>query len=557
MSTNSKQASGIEILRNPYLNKGTAFTQKERDSLKLNGYLPPKVETIDQQAKRCYEIVSSKNTPVEKFDALMDIQDTNETLFFKVILNNLQEFAPIVYTPTIGQVCTDFSKIYRRPRGMWLTEEHRGRISEILDTVDREIQLIVVTDNERILGLGDLGAGGMGIPVGKLNLYTAGAGIAPEHVLPISLDLGCNKDHILEDEHYLGDNKKRLGYTDEYYAYIEEFMQAVFKRWPSVLLQFEDFWKTNAQNILDKYRHRFLSFNDDIQGTAAVGVAGVFAAYKHLGKDFKDAKLVMMGGGAAGIGITNLFEMAMKRAGCEDPKSQIIVLDSQGLISHSRPGAFRNDPFKAQYAWTEEMVEKLFPGKSGEKIHLEEICDVFQPTVLMGTSGTPGVFTETAIKNMAKHCDRPVIMPMSNPTKMCEAQPVDIVNWTDERAIIATGSPFQPVQLKNGSMMKIGQGNNVFVFPGIGLGAILCKAKEVNDNMLYASAQALAKSVKNEDLEAGSCYPMIDRLREVTVVVAAEVMKQAVADGLSDFKCDDFEGFVRENMWKPEYKNYV
>jgi len=333
-------------------------------------------------------------------------------------------------------------------------------------------------------------------------------------------------------------------------------MVAVFNRWPSVLLQFEDFWKTNAQNILDRYRHRFLSFNDDIQGTAAVGVAGVFAAYKHLGKDFKDARLVMMGGGAAGIGITNLFEMAMKRAGCEDPKSQIIVLDSQGLISHSRPGAFRNDPFKAQYAWTEEMVEKLFPGKSGEKIHLEEICEVFKPTVLMGTSGTPGVFTETAIKSMAKHCDRPVIMPMSNPTKMCEAQPVDLVKWTDEKAIIATGSPFQPVELKSGKFMKIGQGNNVFVFPGIGLGAILAKAKEVNDNMLYASAQALAQTVTQEDLESGSCYPQISRLRDVTVTVTAEVMKQAVEDGLSDFKCDDYEAYIRENMWNAEYKSY-
>lgn len=551
-------STGVDLLRNPYLNKGTAFTQNERDQFKLNGYLPPKIETIDEQAKRAYDIVSSKNTPVEKFDALMDIQDTNETLFFKVILNNLQEFAPIVYTPTIGQVCTDFSKIYRRPRGMWLTETHRGRIEEILNTVDRDVKLIVVTDNERILGLGDLGAGGLGIPIGKLNLYTAGAGIAPENVLPISIDLGCNKEHILSSEHYLGENGKRLDFnTPEYASYIEEFMVAVFNRWPNILLQFEDFWKTNAQNILDKYRHRFLSFNDDIQGTAAVGVAGVFAAYKHLGKDFKDARLVMMGGGAAGIGITNLFETAMKRAGCTDPKSQIIVLDSQGLISHSRPGAFRNDPFKAQYAWTEEMVEKAFPGKSKEKIGLEEICDIFKPTVLMGTSGTPGVFTETAIKNMAKHCDRPVIMPMSNPTKMCEAQPVDLVKWTEERAIIATGSPFKPVELKNGSFMKIGQGNNVFVFPGIGLGAILCKAKEVNDNMLYASAMSLAKTVTQEDLDAGSCYPQISKLREVTVAVTADVMRQAVADGLSDFKSDDYEGFIRDSMWKPEYRSYV
>jgi len=546
---------GVDLLRNPYLNKGTAFTQGERDALVLNGFLPPKVETIEEQAARAYSIVSQKETPVEKFDALMDIQDTNETLFFKVILDHLQEFAPIVYTPTIGQVCTDFSKIYRRPRGMWLTETHRGRISEILDTVDRDIKLIVVTDNERILGLGDLGAGGLGIPIGKLNLYTAGAGIAPENVLPISIDLGCNKEHILKSEHYLGEQTARLS-GETYDAYIEEFMVAVFKRWPSVLLQFEDFWKTNAQNILDRYRHRFLSFNDDIQGTAAVGVAGVFAAYKHLGKSVKDARLVMMGGGAAGIGITSLFETAMRRAGCEDPKSQIIVLDSQGLISHSRPGAFRNDPFKAQYAWTAEMVEKAFPGKSGERVHLEEICEVFKPTILMGTSGTPGVFTETAIRNMAKHCDRPVIMPMSNPTKMCEAQPVDLVKWTNEKAIIATGSPFAPVPLSNGNEMKIGQGNNVFVFPGIGLGAILATAKEVNDNMLYASAMALAHCVTKEDLESGSCYPQISKLREVTVKVTVDVMRQAVEDGLSEFKHDDIEEYVRQSMWQPEYKNF-
>lgn len=546
--------NGIDLIRDPYLNKGTAFTQAERDAHNLNGFLPPKVETLEEQAKRAYQIVASKSTPLEKYDALQDIQDSNETLFFKVLTENIQEFAPIVYTPTIGAVCQQYSNIYRRPRGIWLTETHRGRIADVLATIDRDIRLIVVTDNERILGLGDLGAGGMGIPVGKLNLYTAGAGIRPEHVLPISIDLGCNIEKILENEHYLGEKKERTK-GDVYNEYIEEFMVAVFKRWPQVLCQFEDFWKTNAQEVLDRYRHRFLSFNDDIQGTAAVGVAGVFAGYRYLKKDLSKAKIVMMGGGAAGIGILNLLEIAIQRAGCTNAKPQILALDSQGLISHSRPGAFRNDPFKGQYAWTAEMVEGMFgKDKVEKKIYLEEVLEKFKPDVLIGTSGTPNVFTEQGMKLMAEGCERPIIMPMSNPTHMAEAKPVDINKWTGEKALIATGSPFPAVEQSNGKKMKIGQGNNVFVFPGIGLGAILAKSKEVTDNMLMASAMACAEAVTQENLESGSLYPDIARLRDVSKEVAKAVVKQAIDDGISTVDPNSLDELVEKNMWVPKYE---
>lgn len=554
--------TGINLLKDNYLNKGTAFTNQERDQFKLHGYLPAKVETIEEQAARCYDKLTQPHlTPVEKYGILQDIQDDNETLFFKLILDHLEEFAPIVYTPTIGKVCQTYSQIYKRPRGIWLNSQHQGRIEEILRSLERDdIRLIVVTDNQRILGLGDLGAGGIGIPIGKLNLYTAGAGIKPEHCLPISIDIGCNKeDEILKSPHYFGENNSRLS-GEKYDAFIEEFVVAVFKLWPNCLLQWEDFFKGNAIAILDRYKERVLSFNDDIQGTAAVGVAGVLASYRHLGKDIKDAKIAMLGGGAAGTGIMSLLQTALEDAGNTNPKENLVVLDSKGIITESRPGGFGTDSFKAKFAKTGEQVEKIFgEGTAGEKHSLESVIEHFKPDVLIGTSGVPNTFTEEAIRTMAKYCDKPVIMPFSNPTSQCEALPSDIVKWTNEQAIIATGSPFEPVPLSNGKSQRIGQGNNVFVFPGIGLGALFAKSKLVTDNMLYASAKALAHAVEESDLAELSVYPKINKLRSVTVKVAAEGVRQAKKDGVCqiEFEEETLESEIEKFMWKPEYKSYL
>ena len=555
-TNNSNQLSGLALLQNRLKNKGTAFTNEERDQFNLHGHLPPKVETLDQQAARCYaDLTKEGMSNLDKYRTLADIQDENETLFFKVLLDHLEEFAPIVYTPTIGKVCQEYSKIYKRPRGLWLNPIHKGKIESILASLNRDIKLIVVTDNQRILGLGDLGAGGIGIPIGKINLYTAGAGIAPENVLPISLDVGCNVDSVKNSDHYFGVNSARLS-GQEYDDFLEEFVQAVFKLWPNVLLQWEDFWKNNAIDILEKYRHKYLSFNDDIQGTASVGVGGVLAAYKMLGKDLSKAKIVMLGGGAAGTGIMNLLEMALKEAGNPNPKDNLMVLDSKGLITLSRKGGYGGDSFKAQFAKSSEEVAKIFgQDKVEQNIYLEELVDIFKPDVLFGTSGVPNTFTEQAIKNMAKHCERPIIMPFSNPTSQCEAIPQDIINWTNDQAVIATGSPFQPVTRSDGTKQRIGQGNNVFVFPGIGLGTIFAKASKIPDSILYAAAVALSENVAADDFAEGSCYPKISELREVTVQVAKKVAERCELEGVNqvELKHDTLAEDIRAAMWVPKY----
>jgi len=552
----AQQLSGLDLLKNQYQNKGTAFTLEERDRYNLHGYLPPKVETIEEQAARCYaDLTQEGRTNLDKYRILADIQDENETLFFKVLLDHLEEFAPIVYTPTIGKVCQEYSKIYKRPRGLWLNPVHKGKIHDILKSLNRDIKLIVVTDNQRILGLGDLGAGGIGIPIGKINLYTAGAGIRPENVLPISLDVGCGKPEIISSDHYMGVPSSRLS-GQEYNDFIEEFVQAVFKLWPNVLLQWEDFWKNNAIDILDRYRENYLSFNDDIQGTASVGVGGVLAAYRMLKKDLKSAKIVMLGAGAAGTGIMNLLEIALKEAGNPNPKENFMVLDSKGLVTLTRKGGYGGDTFKAQFCKSGEEVAKVFGQENVDKnINLEQVIETFKPDVLIGTSGVPNTFSQEAIQSMAKHCARPIIMPFSNPTSQCEAKPQDIIEWTKDQAVIATGSPFQPVTKSDGSKQRIGQGNNVFVFPGIGLGTIFAQASKIPDSILYAAAVALSESVSEADFSEGSCYPKISELRSVTVKVAKRVAEQCEKDGVAKKKLqhDTLERDIQNEMWVPKY----
>ncbi|MBI1754479.1 MAG: NAD-dependent malic enzyme [Acidobacteria bacterium] len=543
---------GMRLLSHPMYSKGTAFTPEERQAFGLEGLLPHTVSTLEQQSLRVYNNISRKQDPLEKFIGLASLQDRNEYLFYRVLLDHIQEFLPIVYTPTVGQACQEFSHIFRRGRGVWITPEHRGRIHEVLGNAPYDdVRLIVVTDNERILGLGDQGAGGMGIPIGKLALYTAAAGIPPWQTLPISLDVGTDNQALLADELYLGWRAPRLR-GPEYDSLVEEFVQAVKKRFPRALLQWEDFKKNNAFRLLDRYQKEITSFNDDIQGTAAVGVAGMIAGARVTGIPLQKQRVVILGAGAAGVGIARLIRETLRQEGLSgDALTQATVnLDSKGLLVDDEP---IHDVHKRDFAWPATLAEKAGLGK-GQPRDLLAVIRALHPTMLIGTSGEPGAFTEEAIREMAKHVERPLVFPMSNPTSMSEAKPADVLRWTGGRALIATGSPFEPVHM-NGRVHVIGQGNNVYIFPGVGLGALVCEAKEVTTSMFSAAARSLAETIHADELESGSLFPSAERIREVTAAVAAAVIKDAMACGVARRPVDakDIPATVAQAMWTPAY----
>ncbi|WLT32177.1 NAD-dependent malic enzyme [Geothrix sp. PMB-07] len=543
---------GMRLLSHPMYSKGTAFTAEERQAFGLDGLLPHTVSTLEQQSLRVYNNISRKQDPLEKFIGLASLQDRNEYLFYRVLLDHIQEFLPIVYTPTVGQACQEFSHIFRRGRGIWITPEHRGRIYDVLGNAPYDdVRLIVVTDNERILGLGDQGAGGMGIPIGKLALYTAAAGIPPWQTLPISLDVGTDNQTLLADELYLGWRAPRLR-GPEYDSLVEEFVQAVKKRFPKALLQWEDFKKNNAFRLLDRYQKQITSFNDDIQGTAAVGVAGMIAGARVTGIPLQQQRVVILGAGAAGVGIARLIRETLRQEGLSgDALTQATVnLDSKGLLVDDEP---INDVHKRDFAWPAAMAEKAGLGK-GQPRDLLAVIRALHPTMLIGTSGEPGAFTEEAIREMGKHVERPLVFPMSNPTSMSEAKPADVLRWTEGRALIATGSPFEPVPM-NGRMHVIGQGNNVYIFPGVGLGALVCEAKEVTTSMFSAAARSLANTIHTDELESGSLFPSAERIREVTAAVAEAVVKDAIACGVARRHIDakDIPSAVAQAMWTPTY----
>jgi malic enzyme len=543
---------GTRLLRHPMYTKGTAFTLEERVAFGLEGLLPHSVSSQEQQSRRVYDNICRKKDPLEKYIGLAALQDRNEHLFYRVLLDHIQEFLPIVYTPTVGQACQEFSHIFRQARGIWITPEHRGRIYEVLGNAPYDdVRLIVVTDNERILGLGDQGAGGMGIPIGKLALYTAAAGIPPWQTLPISLDVGTDNPALLADELYLGWRAPRLRGA-EYDSLVDEFVHAVQRRFPKALLQWEDFKKVNAFRLLDRYQREITSFNDDIQGTSAVGVAGMIAGSRATGIPLREQRVVILGAGAAGVGIARLVRDTLKQEGLkgEDLVKATANLDSHGFLVDDEP---IDDLHKRAFAWPAALAAKAGLG-AGSPRDLLAVVRALHPTMLIGTSGEPGTFTEEVIREMAAHVEHPLVFPMSNPTSKSEAKPEDILRWSEGRALVATGSPFDPVHF-GGRVHVIGQGNNVYIFPGVGLGVLVSEAKEVTTSMFAAAARRLAETVHDGELQVGSLFPPATRIREVTAAVAGAVVQAALDANVARRRLapEAIPAAVAEAMWTPEY----
>jgi malate dehydrogenase (oxaloacetate-decarboxylating) len=542
---------GVALLRHPLYNKGTAFTREERAAFGLDGLLPETVSTIEQQARRVRANIMRKEDPLERFVGLAALQDRNETLFYRVLVDNLEDFLPIVYTPTVGQACREFSRIFRRGRGLWITPSHRGRIEEVLSAAAFEdIRLIVATDNERILGLGDQGAGGMGIPIGKLALYTAAAGIHPAQTLPVSLDVGTDNEALLHDDLYLGWRHPRLRGA-EYDSLVEEFVQAVKKAFPRALLQWEDFKKGTAFRLLEAYRHVLPSFNDDIQGTAAVTLAAILAAERITGTPLTHERVVIVGAGAAGIGIARLLRDALRRAGVsgDDLFRAIAILDHQGLLVDDAPIA---DAYKREFAWPAALAARTGLGPERPR-DLDGVVAALTPTVLVGVSGEPGVFTRSVVRTMAEQVIRPVILPMSNPTDKSEAAPADLLNWTEGRALVATGSPF-PIVTLGARRYPIAQANNAFIFPAMGLACVVGQVTEVTAGMFRVAAEALAAEASEDEVGGRRLLPKVRDLRRVTAHVAEAVVREARDAGVGlPFENEEIAMTVAAAMWTPRY----
>ncbi len=546
---------GSELVQSPMLNKSSAFTAAERRALGLEGILPTQVNTIEEQARRVYPRIHRIRRSLDKYVALAALQDRNEQLFHRVLWENLEEFMPIVYTPTVGLATSNFSHVFERGRGLWITPDMRGRIREVMQNAVRRrfVALMVVTDNEAILGIGDQGAGGMAISVGKLALYTACAGIHPASVLPVSLDVGTDNQTLLDDPLYLGWRQPRLRGT-AYEELVAEFVATVAECYPGTLLQWEDFSKNNALAILDRFRNSVPSFNDDIQGTGAVALAGIYSACRVRGDSLADQRVLIYGAGAAGLGIYRQIHAGLALDGLEGSaiRQKIAVLDSRGMLVDDRD---IRDAYKRDMAWPAAAAAELGLADPDGR-DLAAVVGAFRPTVLIGASGQAGAFGEEIIRSMAAHCEQPVVLPFSNPTEISEATPADVLRWSDGRALVATGSPFEPVEINN-RRVEIGQGNNVFIFPGIGLGALLSEATTISDAMISASAQALAGVVTDAELQRGLLFPSISRLREVAAAVAAAVMRQAAAEGIATAEHSDIEGCIKAAMWEPAYTEYI
>jgi malic enzyme len=536
------------------LTKDLAFPPDERDAFGLDGLLPDRVFTIDEQVELELEHLRRKDDPLERYIGLAALQDRNATLFYRLLAEHLAEFMPIVYTPTVGRACEEFSHIIRRTRGTWITPADRDRIPQLLrEGPYADVRLIVVTDNERILGLGDQGAGGMAIPIGKLALYTAASGIHPALTLPVSLDVGTDNPALLADPLYVGHRAPRLR-GPAYDDLVEAFVAGVAEVWPGCVIQWEDFKQANALRILERYRDRIASFNDDIQGTAAVVVGGVLAAARGLGTSLADTRVVLVGAGAAGIGIARLLRLAMLDEGMSeaDARRALVLVDSRGQVHDRREDL---DETKRELclpggAFTEYGFTTEFPT-------LVETIERVRPTVLIGTTGIGGTFTEAVVRAAAAGTERPVVLPLSNPTSAAEATPVDVLRWSDGRAIVATGSPFDAVEV-DGRTVAIGQANNAFVFPGLGLGAIAAETRVISDRMFLLAARTLAAAVTDDRFAGGGIYPPVDDLRAVTRAIAVAVAREAITSGVARLPAEtDIDALIDGAMWWPAYVPYA
>ncbi|PHA18975.1 NAD-dependent malic enzyme [Bacillus cereus] len=543
---------GAEVLSTPLLNKGVAFTQNEREELGLKGLLPPAVLTLEEQARRAYEQFSSQPDDLLKNVYLTALHDRNEVLFYRILTDHLREMLPIVYTPTVGVAIQRYSHEYRKPRGVYLSINDPSGIEEAFTNIGataENIDLVVVTDGEGILGIGDWGVGGINIAIGKLAVYTAAVGIDPSRVLPVILDVGTNREELLNNPFYIGNRHPRI--TGEAYdEFIDTFVQAVNKQFPKALLHWEDFSSRNARKILDKYRHDVCTFNDDIQGTGAVSLAAVLSAVKASGVPLSEHRVVVFGAGTAGIGIADQVRDAMVRVGVSEEESykRFWCIDRNGLVTDNMEDLL---DFQIPYARQEAEVSEW---KQNDVIGLAEVVKHVKPTILIGTSTVAGAFKEEIIKEMASHVERPIILPMSNPTPLAEAKPADVIEWTDGRALVATGSPFEPVTY-NGVTYVIGQSNNALIFPGLGLGTIVVRASVMTDGMFAAAAEAVASMVDTSQPGA-PILPEVEELRNISEMVAIEVAKVAVAEGVArvNLSDNDIKMAVKEAMWKPEYR---
>ena len=543
------ELTGFDLISRPMLNKGTAFTETERDLFGLHGLLPPHVGTLDEQVARRLKVLRAFKTDFERYAFLRDLQDTNETLFYALLVRNLVELMPLVYTPTVGEGCQRFSEIWRKPRGLFLSYPNKHRIREMLASPRFDhVRVIVVSDGERILGLGDQGAGGMGIPIGKLSLYTACAGIHPELTLPIFLDVGTNNRERLADPIYVGWKHERVTGAD-YDAFIETFVEAIIERFPGVLLQWEDFAGANASRLLARYRDRLCTFNDDIQGTAAVAVGTLLAAINVTGVALRDQRIVVVGAGSAGCGIASLLVQAMIDAGVDEAEARrrFFLVDRHGLLVEGMA-----DLTPAQLPFVHGRA--AWPGHG--EIGLVDVVRGAKPTVLIGVSGQAGAFSEAAVRTMAQHVDRPVIFPLSNPTSKSEATPEQLVTWTDGRALIGTGSPFGPVEW-HGQTIAIDQTNNSYIFPGVGLAVLAAGARRITDTMFMAAGKALAALSPAARDPHGRLLPPVAELREAALAVAHAVARQAQLDGVAD-PCDasTLSERIHGYVWEPRYRPY-
>jgi malate dehydrogenase (oxaloacetate-decarboxylating) len=547
--------SGYELLNDPLLNKGTAFTEAEREAFELHGLLPPHVATLDWQVRRRLDAFRALGSDLQKYVFLRGLQDSNETLFYALLTRNIEEMMPIVYTPTVGLGCQLFSHIFRKPRGLFLSLPLKDRIADILRHPRFDgVEAIVVSDGERILGLGDQGAGGMGIPIGKLSLYTACAGLNPSTTLPVLLDVGTDNKDLLDDPIYIGWRHERVrGQT--YDDLVDTFAEAVRARWPHVLLHWEDFAIGNANRLLARYRDRLCSYNDDIQGTAAVAVSTLLAAVTVTGEELARQRIAVLGAGSAGTGICALLLRAMVAAGLSEAEAaaRFYLVDRGGLLVEGMAGL---QPFQARFAQSRERLAGWTNLQSPPRIGLTDVIANAHPTVLIGTSGQPHAFTEPMVRAMAAHVRRPIIFPLSNPTERSEASPLELDAWTEGRAIIGTGSPFPPLR-RDGREIRVDQTNNAYVYPGIGLGAIAVKARRISDAMFLAAARTLAELSPARNDPAANLLPPLVSLRKISFHVAVAVAEQAVAEGLADpLPRGDIAAAVRVKMWQPLYAPY-